>query len=100
MEDKIELGALYKIKNGKKLCRIEELLSPYVIVQSFISNPLEKGSWYVEFAYCFKESLELTSHIHPFRFVPWDIFLEYFNLDMTTKQVNELFYKLNKDTEI
>ena len=41
MEEQVQLGSIYKTKKGKTLC-CEEILSPYVIVQNYINNPLEK----------------------------------------------------------
>lgn len=95
--EKIEIGGLYKIKEGKQLCEVEESVSQYVRVENFLSNPLEKDEWYAEFIYCFKDDLEPAFRIYPYKFLPYDTFLEYFELDMNMHEVNKLIYKLRKE---
>lgn len=97
MNDKIQIGGLYKIKEGKSLCEIEEYLSPYVRMLGYAKNPLENDNWYIEFFYVYKKSLEPTTRIHPIKILPYDTFLEYFDLDSTTHQVNQMIYELEKN---
>lgn len=93
MKDKIQIGGLYKIKSDKKLCEIEEMLTPYVRFLGYALNPLKKDDYYIEFIYVYKKDLEPTTRIHPVKILPYDIFFEYFDLELTTQEVNEIIYK-------
>lgn len=86
--DKIEIGALYKIKEGKQLNYMEKS-SPYVLIKNFISNPMleensfTKNSFFVEFIYVWKESLEPVQLILSTKFLDFESFNEYFELDLS-----------------
>lgn len=92
MENKILLGALYKLKDGKSIDKIEEMLSKYVITMDFIKNPLIEdydSSWCVSFMYVFENSLKETTHIYPLRILSYDDFLNNFELYMDKKKIYE-----------
>lgn len=90
----IHIGGLYKIKNNKKLCEIEEMLTPYVRFLGYTLNPLKKDDYYIEFIYVYKDNLEPTTRIHPIKILPYNIFFEYFELELTTQEVNKILLKL------
>jgi hypothetical protein len=92
-KNKIDMGGLYKLKEGKSL-DIEDYLSKHVRLLGFTRNPLEYEGYYCEFIYVFKDSLEPTSMIHPSKILPYDKFLEYFELDMSSKDVTNLILEL------
>lgn len=92
-ENKFDMGGLYKLKEGKSL-DVEDYLSKYVRLLGFTRNPLEHEGYYCEFIYIFKESLEPTTMIHPSKILPYNKFLEYFELDMSSKDVNNLILEL------
>lgn len=94
MNKNIQIGGLYKIKEGKSLCKTEELFSPYVRFLGYALNPLKKDDCYIEFIYVHKEDLEPTTRIHPVKILPHDVFFEYFDLDMTTQEVNKIIFDL------
>ncbi|MBS7132930.1 MAG: hypothetical protein E6377_18530 [Clostridium sp.] len=93
MENNIQIGGLYKIKSDKKLCELEERLTPYVRFLGYALNPLKKDDYYIEFIYVYKDDLEPTTRIHPIKILPYDIFFEYFQLELTTQEVNKILFK-------
>lgn len=95
MKKEVQPGGLYKIKEGKTLCEADELLSPYVRMLGFALNPLKKDDCYVEFVYVYKDTLEETTRIHPIKILPYDVFFEYFNLELSSKEVNSIILGLN-----
>lgn len=94
MENNIQIGGLYKIKSDKKLCKVEEMLTPYVRFLGYALNPLKKDDYYVEFIYVYKYDLEPTTRIHPVKILPYDVFFEYFDLELTSQEVNKILFKL------
>lgn len=101
MEDtvRIEKGALYKLKEGKTLGDIEERLSEYVYVLDYAKNPLDKNEkdedkWMCVYHHVFKETLNPTTYIWSTRVIPYETFLEYFELDMTMSAVNKKIFEL------
>lgn len=95
-ENKMDIGGLYKLKEGKSL-DIEDNLSRYVRLLGFARNPLEQDGFYCEFIYVYKEDLTPTTMIHPLKILPYNRFLEYFELGVSSIQVNELIYQLKKE---
>lgn len=93
MENNIQIGGLYKIKSDKKLCELEEMLTPYVRFLGYALNPIKKDGYYIEFIYVYKDDLEPTTKIHPIKILPYDIFFEYFQLELTTQEVNKILFK-------
>ena len=98
MEKQIVLGAMYKVKENKIIDEIEEILTKYVITLDFFKNPLIKNndqSWFVGFMYIYKDTLKATTQIFPLRILPYDEFLNNFDLYMDMKEVNKKrkFYK-------
>ena len=87
-------GGLYKIKSDKKLCEVEEILTPYVRFVGYALNPLEKDNWYIEFIYVYKNDLEPVTRIHPVKVLPYDVFFEYFELELTTQEVNKMLLEM------
>lgn len=98
MKNNIQIGGLYKIKEGKSLCYTEEMFTPYVRFLGYAFNPLKKDDCYIEFVYVYKDTLEPTTRIHPMKILPYDIFFEYFKLELTTKEVNSIIFKLDADS--
>lgn len=94
MKNDIQIGGLYKIKDNKKLCEVEEMFTPYVRFLGYALNPLKEYDCYIEFIYVYKDDLEPTTKIHPIKILPYDIFFEYFELELTTYEVNKIIYKL------
>jgi hypothetical protein len=94
--NQLQKGALYKIKEGKQLDKTEEYLSKYVLLQDFAKNPLEEDNWHCIYFYIFKDTLNPTSYIYSIRVLPYEEFQEYFDLDMTYKEVNNKIYELEK----
>lgn len=94
MKNNIQIGGLYKIKTGKKLCEAEEILTPYVRFLGYASNPLNKDDYYIQFIYVYKDNLEPTTRIHPEKILPYDIFFQYFELELTTQEVNKILFEL------
>lgn len=94
MRNNIQIGGLYKIKDNKSICELEEKFTPYVRFLGYALNPLKDDDWYVEFMYVYKEDLEPTTRIHPIKILPYDIFFEYFDLELTTQEVNKIIYSL------
>lgn len=94
MKNNIQIGGLYKIKSDKKLCEVEEILTPYVRFLGYALNPLEKGDCYIEFIYVYKNDLEPTTRIHPVKILPYDVFFEYFELELTTQEVNKILLEM------
>lgn len=92
-KDDLCIGGLYKIKADKKLCEVEEILSPYVRLFNYASNPLKEDDWYIEFVYVFKDDLEPTTRIHTIKILPSNIFLEYFELELTPQEVNKIIFE-------
>lgn len=97
MENNIQIGGLYKIKTDKKLCEVEEMLTPYVRFLGYALNPLKKDDYHIEFIYVYKDNLEPTTRIHPVKILPCDTFFEYFDLELTTKEVNKILFDLKLD---
>lgn len=93
MKDNIQVGGLYKIRDGKELCT-EEILSPYVRFLDYAINPLKKDDVYIEFIYVYRDDLEPTTRIFPIKILPHDVFFEYFELELTSKEVNSLIFSL------
>lgn len=93
----IQIGGLYKIKSDKKLCKVEEMLTPYVRFLGYALNPLKKDDYYIEFIYVYKNDLEPTTRIHPIKILPCNIFFEYFELELTTQEVNKILFKLESN---
>ena len=89
----IQKGGLYKIKGSKSVCDIEEKLSSYVRVIDFASNPLKRDCWYVCFIFVYKDTLMPTSLVHPYKILPYDLFGEYFELNLSYKEVNDILRK-------
>jgi hypothetical protein len=94
--NQLQKGALYKIKDGKHLDKVEEYLSKYVYIQEFAKNPLKEGEWYCIYFYMFKDTLNPTSYIYSTRVLLYDTFQEYFELDMDYREVNKKIYELEK----
>lgn len=97
MKNNVQIGGLYKIKSDKKLCEVEEILTPYVRFLGYASNPLKKHDFYVEFIYVYKDNLEPTTRIYPVKILPYDVFFDYFELELTTQEVNEIVFRLQAD---
>lgn len=93
MKDKVQIGGLYKIKKDKQLCSTEETLTKYVRLLEYAQNPLEKDKWYMEFVYVYKDSIEPTTRIFPTKILPYDTFFEYFELELTAKDVNKIIFE-------
>lgn len=92
MGKQIVLGAMYKVKENKIIDETEEILTKYVITLDFFKNPLIKNydqSWFVSFMYIYKDTLEATTQIFPLRILPYDEFLNNFDLHMGIKEVNK-----------
>lgn len=100
MKNDIQIGGLYKIRDGKELCT-EEVLSPYVRFLGYAINPLKKNDVYIEFIYVYRDDLEPTTRLFPIKILPYDVFFEYFELELTSKEVNNLIFSLksNKSNE-
>ena len=64
-------------------------LSFYLLI-----NPLKEDDVYIEFIYVYKEDLGLTTRIFPVKILPYDTFFEYFELELTSKEVNNLIFDL------
>lgn len=94
MGNDVQVGGLYKIKSDKKLCEVEEMLTSYIRFLGYASNPLKEDELCVEFIYVYRDDLEPTTRIHPIKILPYDIFFEYFELELTTYEVNKLIYNL------
>lgn len=94
MKNDIQMGGLYKIKSDKKLCEVEETLTPYVRFLGYALNPLKEDEVYIEFIYVYRDGLEPTTRIHPIKILSFDTFFEYFELELTTQEVNKIIYKL------
>ncbi|MBY6838748.1 hypothetical protein [Clostridium botulinum] len=96
----IQKGGIYKIREGKSYNKTEEILSSYIRVYDYCTNELckeENKRWYILFDYIFKDTLNPTSRISPPNIIEVDKFLEYFELYMDWKEVNDLIFKLEKD---
>lgn len=97
MRDDVQIGGLYKIKEGKQLCSTEEIITQYVRLLGYAQNPLEEDDWYMEFVYVYKDSIEPTTRIFPIKILPYDTFFQYFDLDLTSKEVNAILFKKNSE---
>ena len=91
----IEMGGLYKIKQGMSLSQTEEYLSKVVRLYDYVVNPLldDDSKYYINFGYVFEQNIEPTSLILPTNILPYDTFFEYFELYKTASEVNKIIFK-------
>ena len=98
----IEIGGLYKLKEGRTLNQTEEYLSKSVRFCDYVINPLlgDEDKYYINFDYVFENTLEPTSLILSSSILPYDVFFEYFELYKTCKEVNAIIFKNMREEKI
>ena len=86
---------IYKLKDGRSTGYIEELLSEYVIVEGFATNPSDSDKiMQCVYKHIHIEDMEYTSNILGYCVLPCDVFEEYFELFMETSEINEKLREL------
>lgn len=90
MNDDLMKGSIYKVKEGKTVDEVEEVLTKYVMITDLMRNPLIKdydNSWYVCFVYVYENTYDQTSNIWSSKVLSYEEFKDNFDLYLSYKDI-------------